>query len=90
MLRTLAKIYIYFKFAFAFSVYDIMNYPKVLMGDTYENEIGFALDNNVPFYEYHKERPFASNRIRRGIVDECCFSPCTDRVLLSYCGTDHD
>ncbi|CAH1126585.1 unnamed protein product [Ceutorhynchus assimilis] len=66
------------------SVMDILR-PKPIDYDEYNNEIP---DYSLDYYGYMNQKSANSvlSRKRRGIIEECCYSPCSRENLLLYCG----
>ncbi|XP_017040337.1 probable insulin-like peptide 5 [Drosophila ficusphila] len=53
----------------------------------YEDKL-MAMDNDDVAYEPHHSRINSIVGMRRdfrGIVDDCCYQPCTRKTLMSYC-----
>nr|P29519.1 RecName: Full=Bombyxin B-12; Short=BBX-B12; AltName: Full=4K-prothoracicotropic hormone; Short=4K-PTTH; Contains: RecName: Full=Bombyxin B-12 B chain; Contains: RecName: Full=Bombyxin B-12 A chain; Flags: Precursor [Bombyx mori]BAA00685.1 bombyxin B-12 precursor [Bombyx mori] len=47
---------------------------------------GVEKRSGAQYAPYFWTRQYLGSRGKRGVVDECCFQPCTLDVLLSYCG----
>lgn len=59
------------------TVYDILN------SDTQPAEYDFGGDNQIEDNNIFSNKMF--ERKRRGVVDKCCYSPCTFETLIHFC-----
>lgn len=72
-------------------MYDSQSISDELQGLTYNDNEGYedfsmqtgSLDDAMFQSEYIPMYP--ANRNRRGIVEECCKSPCSFQKLIQYC-----
>ncbi|NP_001121790.1 bombyxin B-8 precursor [Bombyx mori] len=47
---------------------------------------GVVKRGGAQYAPYFWQKAYLGSRGKRGVVDECCFRPCTLDVLASYCG----
>ncbi|XP_018572613.1 LIRP-like [Anoplophora glabripennis] len=68
--------------------YDKKSYGDGFSYNEYEGDYNDISDNDVdfPFLSKEYSRFFVPQKIRRGIVDECCHKPCSINELRNYCG----
>nr|UYV85203.1 insulin-like peptide 2 [Dendroctonus armandi] len=72
-------------------VIDVMNFPRKYQEIDNENrQSKYSTDLDLSYFNNRRLQPlppFFSRKIRDpGVVDECCYKPCTNEQLLQYCG----